>query len=112
MALNRWVNGALVACAAQEEADILAERAANSANAAKRVTVSMRQLQRALQSAGRLGPLKTALAASTDEALKIDWEKAVQVSRGDSMVEGARLLMGVGDAAIDAIFVQAASLPA
>lgn len=73
--------------------------------------VSARQARLALLSAGLLGTVEALVAASTDPALKIEWEYATVLRRDNvslvSMWEG----LGRTKEELDALFVAAAAIP-
>ena len=110
MTLKISQNGVVRDCTPQEEAAFLAEWAANDL-LPKRTVLTMRHLQRALHNANRLAPLKAALAASSDENLKIDWATATVVARSDEMVEKARVLLGLTNNQVDNVFNQTVAAP-
>lgn len=75
--------------------------------------VSMRQARLALLSAGKLADVDAAIAALSSpdkEAAEIEWEYATEVSRNSKLVTQLAPALGLDDAALDALFTQAATL--
>ena len=75
--------------------------------------VSMRQARLALLNAGKLSDVDAAIAAlpSPDkEAAQIEWEYATEVKRNSNLVTQLAPALGLDDAALDALFTQAAAL--
>ena len=76
-------------------------------------SVSMRQARLALLSAGVLGNVSAAIAAMPTahrKVAEIMWEYSVDVHRTDPLVSQLGPALGLDDAALDALFVTAASL--
>ena len=72
-------------------------------------SVTMRQARLALLAAGLLDLVETAIA-SAGPAAKIEWDYATEVQRGSGWVPAMATALGMTDAQIDALFVQAATL--
>jgi hypothetical protein len=75
--------------------------------------VSMRQARLALLEAGHYGTVNTAIAAmegAEGDAARIEWEFAIEVRRDSALVQTLIPLLGLDEAAVDALFVQAAGL--
>ena len=72
-------------------------------------TVSMAQAQLALLAAGHLDAVEAAVVNMPREA-KIIWSKANSVTRTDPLVVQLAALLGLNDAALDALFTQASTL--
>jgi hypothetical protein len=73
----------------------------------------MRQARLALLSAGKLDDVDAAIAAlpSPDkEAAQISWEYSTEVRRDSDLVAQLAPGLGLDDAALDALFTQAATL--
>lgn len=84
-----------------------------AAPAAVPTQVTMRQARLALLAAGKLGDVNTAIAALPSpqkEAAQIEWDFAAVVERQSQIVQLLGLALGLDDAALDALFVQAAAL--
>lgn len=71
--------------------------------------ISPRQARRALASAGLLAQVE-ALVAQQPENVRIDWEYAIEIRRDDPTLTALAAGLGLDDAALDALFTQAASL--
>ena len=71
--------------------------------------VSMRQARLALLSAGLLDDANTAVAAA-GQAAQIEWEFSNEVRRDNALIAALAGPLGLDDAALDALFVQAATL--
>lgn len=78
------------------------------------VSVSMRQARLALLAAGLLDDVDTAIAAIPDDAQRmaaqIEWEYAATVDRSSQWTATLAAALGLDDAALDALFQQAAAL--
>ena len=72
-------------------------------------TVSMRQARLALHAAGLLVTVDAAIAQAGGEA-QIEWEYATEVRRDASLVEQMGQMLTLDDAALDQLFVTAATL--
>jgi hypothetical protein len=75
--------------------------------------VTMRQARLALLQAGKLADVDAAILAlpSPDkETAQISWEYATEVRRDSDLVKQLAPVLGLDDAAIDALFIQAATL--
>lgn len=75
--------------------------------------VSMRQARLALLAAGHLskvGPALDALPSPQREAAQIEWEYATEVRRASDLVNGIGAAIGLDAAALDALFIDAATL--
>lgn len=76
-------------------------------------SVSMRQARRALLGAGLLSQVDAAIASLPSpqkEAAEIDWEYAQEVERHNGLVPAMAQALGMTDAQVDALFMQAATL--
>ncbi len=77
------------------------------------VAVTMRQARLALLQAGMLATVNGAIAAmpgAAGDAARIEWEFSSEVQRHKPLVLALAPLLGLDDAQLDALFVQAASL--
>lgn len=76
--------------------------------------VSMRQARLALLAAGLLDDVTSAIAAIPDaiarQAAQIEWDYAHEVHRTSPFVQQLGAALGLDDAALDALFVQAVTL--
>ena len=76
-------------------------------------SVTMRQARLALLGAGLLAGVKAAINAlpsKQKEAAKIEWEYATDVQRNSGLVQMLVVALGLDDAALDALFIEAAAL--
>jgi len=76
-------------------------------------SVTMRQARLALLQAGKLDDVDAAIAAlpsPAKEAAQIEWEYATEVKRDSQLVTQLAPALGLADAALDALFTQAATL--
>ena len=76
-------------------------------------TVSMRQARLALLTAGKLQAVQDAidsLPSPQREAASIEWEYAQTVDRGSDFAQSMASALGLDEAALDALFLQAATL--
>lgn len=74
---------------------------------------SMRQARLALLQAGKLQDVDAAIAAlpsPAKEAAQVEWEYATEVSRDSALMQQLAAAIGLDDAALDALFTQAAQL--
>jgi hypothetical protein len=76
--------------------------------------VTMRQARLALLGAGLLDQISVAIAAIEDplqrKAAEIEWEYSQEVQRSNGFVAQIAPALGLDDAALDALFTQAAQL--
>lgn len=72
-------------------------------------SVTMRQARLALLGAGLLSMVETAIGGA-GPAAAIEWEYAQEVQRASGLVPAMATALGLTDAQIDALFVQAATL--
>lgn len=75
--------------------------------------VSMRQARLALLQIGKLADVDVQIAAllsPAKEAAQVEWEYATEVRRDSTLVKQLAPALGMDDAALDALFVQAATL--
>ena len=75
--------------------------------------VSMRQARLALLGAGLLSSIDAAidsLPSPQTEAARIEWEYATEVQRSSGVVPMMVAALGLDDAALDALFIEAAAL--
>lgn len=75
--------------------------------------VTMRQARLALLAAGLLANVDTAidsLPSPTKEAARIEWDYSSTVERHRGLVQSLGATMGLTDAQLDALFIQAATL--
>ena len=75
--------------------------------------VSMRQARLALLGAGLLASVDAAidsLPSPQKEAARIEWEYATEVQRSSGLVPMTGAALGLDDAALDALFIEAAAL--
>lgn len=76
-------------------------------------SVTMRQARLALLAAGLLSSVETAIDAMADPmktVARIEWEYAATVERSSALIATLAPALGLDDAALDALFVQAAGL--
>lgn len=77
-------------------------------------SVTMRQARLALLAAGKLEDVDLAIAAVADpterKAAQIEWEYAQTVDRGHQWVQNLAAALSLDEAALDALFTQAAAL--
>lgn len=71
--------------------------------------VSMRQARLALLAAGLLDDANAAVAAA-GQAAQIEWEFSNEVRRDNALIAALAGPLGLDDAALDALFAQAAAL--
>ena len=75
--------------------------------------VTMRQARLALLGAGLLASVDAAidgLPSPQKEAARIEWEYATEVQRSSGLVPMMGVALGLDDAALDALFIEAAAL--
>lgn len=75
--------------------------------------VTMRQARLALLQAGKLADVEASIAAlpsPAKEAAQVEWEYATEVKRNSALVRQLAPALGMDDAALDALFSQAATL--
>lgn len=75
--------------------------------------VTMRQTRLALLQAGKLANVDAAIAvlpSPNKEAAQISWEYSTEVRRDSDLLKQLAPVLGLDDAAIDALFIQAATL--
>ena len=75
--------------------------------------VTMRQARLALLGAGLLAGVDAAidsLPSLQKEAARIEWEYATEVQRSSGLVPMMAVALGLDDAALDALFIEAAAL--
>lgn len=76
-------------------------------------SVTMRQARLALLGAGLLASVDAAigsLPSPQKEVARIEWEYAVEVQRSSGLVPMMGVALGLDDAALDALFIEAAAL--
>ena len=76
-------------------------------------SVTMRQARLALLGAGLLASVDAAidsLPSPQKEAARIEWEYATEVQRSSGLVPMMAAALGLDDAALDALFIEAAAL--
>ena len=76
-------------------------------------SVTMRQARLALLGAGLLAGVDAArdgLPSPQKEAARIEWEYATEVQRSSGLVPMMEAALGLDDAALDALFIEAAAL--
>ena len=76
-------------------------------------SVTMRQARLALLGAGLLAGVDAAINALPSpqkEAARIEWEYATEVQRSSGLVPMMVVALGLDDAALDALFIEAAAL--
>jgi len=93
---------------AQEAVRLASEEAAKKASVPTHVT--MRQARLALNQAGLLTTVDTAINSGTDEAAKIEWEYAQDVQRTWPLVLALMPVLGMTEAQLDDLFILAATL--
>ena len=93
----------------EEEAEWDAMEVAEAARYKGPSKVTMRQARLALLGAGLLSTVQTAIAGA-GPAAAIEWDYATEVQRGSGLVPAMATALGMTDAQIDALFVQAATL--
>lgn len=113
MALIKIVNGEPVEMSAEEEAAILADRAATATAKAAYVppSVTPLQMRKALRQLGMIEAVR-AMVAAADEATQDEWEYAVQYDRAHPSWEAMGAMMDPPKTAadIDDLFRLAATL--
>jgi len=112
MTMHKMVNGEVVECSPEEEAAILAERAAHAAPRVPRA-VTMRQARLALLGAGLLANVEAAIDALEEpdrSAARIEWEYSQEVHRHRPFVLVLGAAMGLDSAALDQLFITAEGL--
>ena len=72
-------------------------------------TVTPRQARLVLNAAGLLDKVEQTIAAA-DKAVQISWEFANEINRTDTIIVALKDSIGLSDAQVDALFVQAAAL--
>ena len=72
--------------------------------------VTIRQARLALLQSGLLDDIDAAIAASTDRALKIEWEFATEFRRDWPALISMQPVLGLTDPQVDDLFVLAATL--
>lgn len=113
MTLTKLVNGVPVEMNAEEEAAFLAEQAANAAKVAVPQVVTMRQATQALILAGLDDDVEAMLAAmpgTEGKLARAEWAKSQVVERNRPLVIQMGAALGLDAAAIDQLFITAASL--
>lgn len=73
-------------------------------------TVTMRQARLALHAAGMLDDVEDAVNATGDPAARIEWDYAATVERASPFTQQLAAALQLDDAALDALFTQAAAL--
>lgn len=76
-------------------------------------SVTMRQARLALLGAGLLDGVEAAIAAMESpqrEAVRIEWEYAATVERGNALMQSLGQALGMADDQIDQLFIAAAGL--
>lgn len=109
----KFVDGVIVPMSDEE----IAERQATEASQPSRFvpqSVTMRQARLALLAAGLLDAVDQSIAAIPDatqrKQAQIDWEFAATVDRNSPLVNGLSGALGLTEAALDDLFVNAATL--
>ena len=77
---------------------------------AKPKVVTMRQARLALLQSGLLQTVQDAIANSTDEAMKIEWEYATEVKRDWDSLVTLTTALGITDLQLDDLFQLASTL--
>ena len=77
---------------------------------AKPKVVTMRQARLALLQSGLLQTVTDAIANSTDEAMKIEWEYATEVKRDWGSLVALTTALGITDLQLDDLFQLASTL--
>tara|TARA_R110000822_G_scaffold153002_2_gene292438 strand:+ start:361 stop:702 length:342 start_codon:yes stop_codon:yes gene_type:complete len=113
--MKRLVNGVEVDLSPEEEAEVLAERAAELAEIGKVKLVSMAQARKALiQSSISIASVDAALAGITDpmerELAQTDWEYASDVRRESDLVNNIANAFELSENEVDDLFTLAAGL--
>ena len=76
-------------------------------------SVTMRQARLALLGAGLLSTVNTAVASmpgAAGEAARIEWEYSGEVHRNKALVQALAPVLGLNDAQLDTLFINAAAL--
>lgn len=113
MSLKKMVNGVEVACTPEEEAQILAEWAANASIVQVPRLVTMRQAQEALLEDETLDLVEATINAMTGlegRRAKIQWTKSQDVYRNWPLVIQLGPVIGKTPQQLDALFIKAATL--
>lgn len=74
--------------------------------------VSRFQAKAALATAGLLASVETAVAASADAFLQLAWSEALVFKRNSPAIAAIASVIGMTDAEIDALFIQAKEIAA
>ena len=98
-------NNVVHTVAEQEAAAIEADRKSKVPT-----VVTIRQARLALLQSGLLDDIDAAIAASTDRALKIEWEFATEFRRDWPALISVQSVLGLADPQVDDLFVLAATL--
>lgn len=93
----------------EEETALLAEWAANEGKVKVPQSVTMRQARLMLSNAGLLDSVNASVQASSKD-IQLTWEYAQEVKRNDPYVLSLGASLGLTDAQIDNLFIQAATL--
>lgn len=109
MTLYRATADGQVELTPEEEAELLAEWAANAAAVKVPQSVTMRQARLAIYNAGYLDSVNAAVQNSSEE-IKLTWEYAQEVKRNDPYVIQLGALLGLSSEQIDNLFIQASAL--
>jgi len=105
--MHRMVNGVRVELTPQEEAEVLADRAAIKAEreAVVPASVTTFQFQAALNAAGRLNDAEAAIAAA-DGSVRFAWQRSPTLARNGAVAAA----LGFDPDEIDALFRAAARI--
>jgi len=106
--MKKLVNGQLVDMTPEEVAAWEAEEPEPPGVPAK---VSMRQARLALLGAGLLSTVQAYMDNDATEAVRIEWEYAVDIHRSRDLVEGIGTLLGLTSEQIDDLFIAARAIP-
>ena len=103
--LDEWIkDGGIV------EEQYTAEELLQQIEDAKPKVVTMRQARLALLQSGLLQTVQDAIANSTDEAMKIEWEYATEVKRDWDSLVTLTTALGITDLQLDDLFQLASTL--
>ena len=102
---NKWLSEGNIPLPEFTDAELLQQ-----IEEAKPKVVTMRQARLALLQSGLLQTVQDAIANSTDEAMKIEWEYATEVKRDWGSLVALTTALGITDLQLDDLFQLASTL--
>ena len=102
---NKWLSEGNIPLPEFTDAELLQQ-----IEEAKPKVVTMRQARLALLQSGLLQTVQDAIANSTDEAMKIEWEYATEVKRDWDSLVTLTTALGITDLQLDDLFQLASTL--